>query len=149
MRPLKDADKNPCVSHKNVHHDHSQTADKAKFTLVPTATSLLPAYYRDILQRCLNRSGWNYAVWGRIVPSDEFRFQLCFDDHQRHVWRRSWQRADLAFPIAHAAYTYVSVQFLPHSIHHGTISVIDKTYPFYAIRKLGILHETKLSVFAV
>ncbi|GFX03556.1 HTH_Tnp_Tc3_2 domain-containing protein [Trichonephila clavipes] len=39
------------------------------------------------LQWCLNRSGWNHADWGRIVFSDELRFQLCPDDSRRRVWR--------------------------------------------------------------
>ncbi|GFW90845.1 HTH_Tnp_Tc3_2 domain-containing protein [Trichonephila clavipes] len=38
---------------------------------------------------------WNHADWGRIVFSDEFRFQLRPDDHRRRVWR-----GRAAFPIA-------------------------------------------------
>ncbi|GFV95664.1 hypothetical protein TNCV_2009811 [Trichonephila clavipes] len=34
------------------------------------------------------------------VFSDKSRFDLCPDDHQRRVWRRSGQRADPAFTIA-------------------------------------------------
>ncbi|GFT76604.1 transposable element Tc1 transposase [Trichonephila clavipes] len=43
---------------------------------------------------------------GRIIGlkeaefSDEFRFQLCPDDHQRRVWSRSGQDAYPAFTIA-------------------------------------------------
>ncbi|GFU72362.1 transposable element Tc1 transposase [Trichonephila clavipes] len=42
---------------------------------------------------------WNHADWGRMVFSDEFRFQLCKDNHRRRVWRRPEQRADSAFAI--------------------------------------------------
>lgn len=61
---------------------------------------LTPAHRRARLQWCLARSGWNHADWGRIVFSDESRFQLCPDDHRRRVWRRPGQRADPAFTIA-------------------------------------------------
>ncbi|GFY12400.1 transposable element Tc1 transposase [Trichonephila clavipes] len=37
---------------------------------------------------------------GRIVFSDESRFQLCPDDHRKHVWRYPGQRADPAFTIS-------------------------------------------------
>ncbi|GFV91838.1 transposable element Tc1 transposase [Trichonephila clavipes] len=60
---------------------------------------LTPTHYRVRLQRCLARSGWNHAEWGRMVFSDESRFQLCPDDH-RSVWRWPGQRADPAFTIA-------------------------------------------------
>ncbi|GFW78576.1 hypothetical protein TNCV_2243761 [Trichonephila clavipes] len=33
--------------------------------------------------------------------SDESRFHLCPDDHRRRVWRRSGQRAESAFTMAH------------------------------------------------
>ncbi|GFX00029.1 HTH_Tnp_Tc3_2 domain-containing protein [Trichonephila clavipes] len=42
---------------------------------------------------------WNNADWRRIVFSDEYRFQLCPDDHQKRVWRRPGQCADPAFTI--------------------------------------------------
>ncbi|GFT68298.1 transposable element Tc1 transposase [Trichonephila clavipes] len=35
-----------------------------------------------------------------VVFSDEYRFQLCTNDHRRRVWRRPKQRDDLAFTIA-------------------------------------------------
>ncbi|GFU76793.1 uncharacterized protein TNCV_4519501 [Trichonephila clavipes] len=60
--------------HTSVHHDHSQTADRAKFTFVSTPTP-------------------------SIVFGDESRFHLCPDDHRRRVWRRPGQRADPAFTI--------------------------------------------------
>ncbi|GFV85288.1 transposable element Tc1 transposase [Trichonephila clavipes] len=86
-----------------VHHDHSQTTDRAKFTLVPIA--MPPATHastlRARLQRCLVLLGWNHADWGCKVFSDESRFQLCPDDHRRRVWRRPGQRADPAFTIPH------------------------------------------------
>ncbi|GFW51052.1 transposable element Tc1 transposase [Trichonephila clavipes] len=63
--------------------------------------SLTPAHYRARLQWFSARLGWKQADWGRIVLNDEFRFQLCPDDHRRHVWRHPGQRADLAFTIAH------------------------------------------------
>ncbi|GFS66462.1 transposable element Tc1 transposase [Trichonephila clavipes] len=63
----------------NVHHDRSQTSDRAKFTPVPTA--MPPATYAYTL--------------------DESRFQLCPDDHGKRVWRRPGQRADVAFTFAH------------------------------------------------
>ncbi|GFW99745.1 uncharacterized protein TNCV_3419751 [Trichonephila clavipes] len=68
--------------------------------LVPTATpptTHAPAHCRGRLQWCLARSGWNHADWGRIVFSDESRFQLCPDDHRRRVWRRPGQRVDPTF----------------------------------------------------
>ena len=61
---------------------------------------LTPAHCRARLQWCMARSGWNDADWGRIVFSDESRFQLCPDDHRRRVWRRTGQRGDPAFTIA-------------------------------------------------
>ncbi|GFS57609.1 HTH_Tnp_Tc3_2 domain-containing protein [Trichonephila clavipes] len=82
----------------HVHHGHSKTADRAKFTLVLTATP--PAHCRARLQWCLLRSGCDQADWGRIVFSDESHFQLCLDNHRRRVWRRLGQRADPAFTIA-------------------------------------------------
>ncbi|PRD33486.1 UNVERIFIED_CONTAM: hypothetical protein NCL1_17417 [Trichonephila clavipes] len=116
MRPLEDVDKNWWAEtdfsvmmvatydpHASVRHDHSQTADTAKFTLVPNATlSANHAYThcRARLQWCLARSGWNQADWGRTVFSDESGFQLCPDDHRRRVWRRPGPRADPAFTIA-------------------------------------------------
>ncbi|GFU51097.1 HTH_Tnp_Tc3_2 domain-containing protein [Trichonephila clavipes] len=60
---------------------------------------LTPAYCRARLQWCSVRSGCNQVEWGRIVFSDECRFQLCPDDHRRCVWRSSGQRADPAFTI--------------------------------------------------
>ena len=56
---------------------------------------LTPAHCRARLQWCMARSGWNDADWGRIVFSDESRFQLCPDDHRRRVWRRTGQRGIL------------------------------------------------------
>ncbi|GFX32187.1 HTH_Tnp_Tc3_2 domain-containing protein [Trichonephila clavipes] len=46
---------------------------------------LMPAHCRARLQWCLTRSGWNHADCGRIVFSDESRFQLCPDDHRRRI----------------------------------------------------------------
>ncbi|GFU51098.1 HTH_Tnp_Tc3_2 domain-containing protein [Trichonephila clavipes] len=60
---------------------------------------LTPAYCRDRLQWCSVRSGCNQAEWGRIVFSDECRFQLCPDDNRRCVWRSSGQLADPAFTV--------------------------------------------------
>ncbi|GFY21487.1 transposable element Tc1 transposase [Trichonephila clavipes] len=91
-----------CDPHTSVHHDDSQTADRAKFTLVTTVT--LPATHAHTLssqiQWGLDRSGWNPTDWGRRVFSNESRSQLCPDDHRRRVWRRPVQRADPTFPIA-------------------------------------------------
>ncbi|GFT78142.1 uncharacterized protein TNCV_837511 [Trichonephila clavipes] len=85
-----------------VCHEHSQTADRAKFTLVPTALylPLTSAHRRARLLLCFARSGWNHADCRRIAFSDEFRFQLYPDDHGRRVWRHPGQRADSAFTIA-------------------------------------------------
>ncbi|GFV24732.1 uncharacterized protein TNCV_882001 [Trichonephila clavipes] len=71
----------------SVHHDHSQTANRAKFMLVPTSTppAIMPANCRARLQWCSARLGWNRADWGHIVSSNESRFQLCLDDHRRRV----------------------------------------------------------------
>ncbi|GFV97014.1 HTH_Tnp_Tc3_2 domain-containing protein [Trichonephila clavipes] len=49
---------------------------------------LTPSLCRARFQWCLDLSGWNRADWGRIVSSDEPRFQLCRDDHRKRVWRR-------------------------------------------------------------
>ncbi|GFV02844.1 uncharacterized protein TNCV_3609731 [Trichonephila clavipes] len=73
-----------------VHHVHSQTPDRAKFTLVPIATP--PVTHACTLWSqitvCLARSGWKHADWRRLVFSDESYFQLRPDDHRRRVWRR-------------------------------------------------------------
>ncbi|GFV01425.1 transposable element Tc1 transposase [Trichonephila clavipes] len=42
----------------------------------------------------------NHADWRRIVFSDEFRFQLCPDDHRRRAFRSPGQRADPACTIS-------------------------------------------------
>ncbi|GFV64157.1 transposable element Tc1 transposase [Trichonephila clavipes] len=55
---------------------------------------LTPTHCRHRLQWCLARSGWNHADWGRIVLSDEFRFQLCPDDRRSRVRRRPGQRTE-------------------------------------------------------
>ncbi|GFX64941.1 transposable element Tc1 transposase [Trichonephila clavipes] len=62
--------------------------------------SLTPAHCRARLQWVLARSGWNHTDRGCIMFSDESRFQLCPDDHQRRVWRPPDQGADPAFNIA-------------------------------------------------
>ncbi|GFX68958.1 hypothetical protein TNCV_683171 [Trichonephila clavipes] len=50
---------------------------------------LTPAHCRARLQWCLARSDWNHADFGRIVFSEESRFQLCPDDNQKHAQDRS------------------------------------------------------------
>ncbi|GFU93271.1 histone-lysine N-methyltransferase SETMAR [Trichonephila clavipes] len=83
-----------CDPRTSIHHDHSQMADKTKFTLLPTTTPpsthacTLSSQITVVLRR------WNQNDWGRIVFSDEFCFQLCTDDHRIRVWRRPGQRAD-------------------------------------------------------
>ncbi|GFX22481.1 HTH_Tnp_Tc3_2 domain-containing protein [Trichonephila clavipes] len=62
---------------------------------------LTPAHCRARLQWCLTLSSWNHADWGRIVFSDESRFQLCPDDLRRCAWRHQVQRDDPAFTTAH------------------------------------------------
>ncbi|GFW54789.1 HTH_Tnp_Tc3_2 domain-containing protein [Trichonephila clavipes] len=89
-----------CDPHTSVNHDRSQMANRAKFTLVPSTAPPAIHTCRAKLQWCLARPGWNHANWGRMVFSDEYRFQLCPDDHRRCVWRRPGQRADPAFTIA-------------------------------------------------
>ncbi|GFY28933.1 transposable element Tc1 transposase [Trichonephila clavipes] len=66
----------PSDVHTNVDPDHSQTADRAKFTLVPT-------------------------VMPSVEQEDESRLKLCPDDHRRRVWRQTGLRADPSFPIAY------------------------------------------------
>ncbi|GFU88493.1 transposable element Tc1 transposase [Trichonephila clavipes] len=89
-----------CDLHTSDHHDHSQTADRAKCMLVataaPTSTQLC------LLQLCLPPSGWNRVEFGSrsIVFSDESCFQLCPDDHRRRVWRHPVCRDDTVFTIA-------------------------------------------------
>ncbi|GFV11527.1 uncharacterized protein TNCV_975191 [Trichonephila clavipes] len=82
--------------------DVTQTADRAKFTLIPTARylPLTPAHCRARLQLCFARSGWNHADWRRIAFSDESRFQLYPDDHGRRIWCHPGQQADSAFNFA-------------------------------------------------
>ncbi|GFS67676.1 transposable element Tc1 transposase [Trichonephila clavipes] len=63
-------------------------------------TQGVSTYCHARLQWCLDRSGWNHAVWGRIMFSDESRFQLCPDDNRRRVWIRPVQHAYRAFTIA-------------------------------------------------
>ncbi|GFX17174.1 transposable element Tc1 transposase [Trichonephila clavipes] len=45
-----------------------------------------PAHCRARIRWRLARSGWNEADCGRIVFSDESRFQLCPDDYRRLPW---------------------------------------------------------------
>ncbi|GFU57776.1 transposable element Tc1 transposase [Trichonephila clavipes] len=59
----------------------------------------MPEFERSRLIE-LKEADWNHADWGRIVFSDESRFQLCPDDHRGRVWRNPGQRADPAFTIA-------------------------------------------------
>ncbi|GFV40228.1 transposable element Tc1 transposase [Trichonephila clavipes] len=75
-------------------------ADRAKFALVPTITT--PACtLSSLITVLLGSISWNHAVWGRIVFSNESRFQLCPEDHRSHVWRRLGQCANPDFTIAH------------------------------------------------
>ncbi|GFX61242.1 hypothetical protein TNCV_3407161 [Trichonephila clavipes] len=46
---------------------------------------LTPANCRARLQWQLARTGWNHEYWGRIVFSDESRFQLCPDNCRGRV----------------------------------------------------------------
>ncbi|GFT75864.1 HTH_Tnp_Tc3_2 domain-containing protein [Trichonephila clavipes] len=62
---------------------------------------LMPAHCQTRLQWYLARSSWNQADWGRMVFSDESRFQLRPDDHQRRVWRHPGKSAEFAFTIAY------------------------------------------------
>ncbi|GFX13794.1 hypothetical protein TNCV_3421061 [Trichonephila clavipes] len=82
----------------SVHHDHSQTADKGKVKLTPTATPPATPVEPDY-----SRPGLNYVGimlnGGRIVFSDESSFELCPDDHRRFVWRLPRQRVPPAFTI--------------------------------------------------
>ncbi|GFV56829.1 HTH_Tnp_Tc3_2 domain-containing protein [Trichonephila clavipes] len=48
---------------------------------------IVPVHCRASLQWCLARSGRNHADCGCIVFNDEYRFQLCPDDHRRLAWR--------------------------------------------------------------
>ncbi|GFS79855.1 HTH_Tnp_Tc3_2 domain-containing protein [Trichonephila clavipes] len=81
--------------------DRLITANRAKSTLVPTATlrPITPTHFRAGLQWLLARSGWNHADWGRTMFSDDSCFQLCLNDHRRRVWRQPRQHADHAFTI--------------------------------------------------
>ncbi|GFX56454.1 transposable element Tc1 transposase [Trichonephila clavipes] len=114
MRPLEDAGKNgwpvaylhvimTCDTLTSVHHNHSQTANRAKFRLVPTDTPSTTRTYTPSSQITvvLTRSGWNHADWGCIVYKDDSRFQLCPGNHRRRVWRRPGQRVNHAFTVAH------------------------------------------------
>ncbi|GFV60792.1 transposable element Tc1 transposase [Trichonephila clavipes] len=79
------------------------------------------------LQSCLARSGWNHTDWERIVFSDEYRFQMCPDDHRKRARRRPGQRADPAFTIAHHTGP------LPEAMVWGAISFDSRT-PLVVIR---------------
>ncbi|GFY15547.1 hypothetical protein TNCV_1281951 [Trichonephila clavipes] len=64
------------------HLDPSQTTDRAKFKLVPTATQ--PTTPACILSSRITlvfySTDCNHAEWGRMVFSNESRFQLYPDD---------------------------------------------------------------------
>ncbi|GFY26049.1 HTH_Tnp_Tc3_2 domain-containing protein [Trichonephila clavipes] len=62
--------------------------------------SVKATHCRDRLQWFLALSGWNHADWGRIVFSDESRFQLFPDDRRRRVRKHPRQRTDPAFTIS-------------------------------------------------
>ncbi|GFV95979.1 HTH_Tnp_Tc3_2 domain-containing protein [Trichonephila clavipes] len=72
------------------------TVDREARLIVRSAVTI----HDSSLQRCLARSGWNYADWEHIEFSDKSHFQLCPDNHRRRVWRRLVQRADPAFSTA-------------------------------------------------
>ncbi|GFY04723.1 HTH_Tnp_Tc3_2 domain-containing protein [Trichonephila clavipes] len=56
----------------------------------------------ELSLRTLRR--WNHSDWGRVVFSDESRFNLCHpDDHRRCVWRRPRQSSECAFTISRHA----------------------------------------------
>ncbi|GFV71096.1 HTH_Tnp_Tc3_2 domain-containing protein [Trichonephila clavipes] len=85
----------------------SATADRKDRLIVRSAVQCLvhrhqrsDVRFAHALQWCLNRSGWNHADWGRIVFSDEFRFQLRPDDRRRRVWRH--QGMPILLSLLHA-----------------------------------------------
>ncbi|GFT86354.1 hypothetical protein TNCV_3258761 [Trichonephila clavipes] len=82
-----------CDPFTSVHHVHSQTANIAKFTLVPTA--MPPDTYACTLSSQMNQVGIKLTG-----VSDESRFQLCPDDRRIRVWRHPGQHADPTFTIA-------------------------------------------------
>ncbi|GFX31791.1 uncharacterized protein TNCV_171241 [Trichonephila clavipes] len=88
--------------HTRVHHDHSQPPIERNLRLNRPLRHLplTLAHCRARLQWCLAGSGWNHAEWGRIVFSDESRFQLCPDDSQRRVQTHQGQRTYPAFTIS-------------------------------------------------
>ncbi|GFU89421.1 transposable element Tc1 transposase [Trichonephila clavipes] len=68
-----------------------EDADKNGWTVADFSVMMVPKATAEREDRLI----------GRIVFSDESRFQLCPDDHRRRVWRRPRQRADAAFAIAY------------------------------------------------
>ncbi|GFW85886.1 HTH_Tnp_Tc3_2 domain-containing protein [Trichonephila clavipes] len=58
------------------------------------------AHLRTRLHCYMARSSWNHANLGRIALSDESRFQLYPENHQKRVWRPLGQRAHPDFTIA-------------------------------------------------
>ncbi|GFV06763.1 transposable element Tc1 transposase [Trichonephila clavipes] len=98
-------------------------ANRAKFTLVPTAKPPATlACTRSSQVTVVLGSGWNHADWGSIVFSYEYLFQLSPGDHRSRVWRRTGQRADSAFTVARHAGP------LPGVMVWGAISFDSRTF---------------------
>ncbi|GFY32452.1 hypothetical protein TNCV_3559601 [Trichonephila clavipes] len=84
--------------HTSVHHDHSQTADRVKLTLVLTA--MLTATHACKLSSQITEVLGSIRLESCLLGREEYRFQLCPGVHRRRVWRRPGQHADTAFTIA-------------------------------------------------
>ncbi|GFT86992.1 uncharacterized protein TNCV_1257821 [Trichonephila clavipes] len=76
MQPLEEAEKNGWM--------------EADFSVMMVVVHLWPQQIN-----C-----WNHADWGRIVFSEESRFQHSPEDNRRRAWRRPGRRACPAFIIA-------------------------------------------------
>ncbi|GFT10355.1 uncharacterized protein TNCV_3735841 [Trichonephila clavipes] len=91
MRPLKDADKNGWAV--------------TDFSVMMVAVDLRPLQIRrtDWLSDQLPQHLIHHYQPSDVRPTlfcDEFRFQMCSNNHRRRVWRHQGLRVDPAFTIA-------------------------------------------------
>ncbi|GFU63776.1 hypothetical protein TNCV_3321731 [Trichonephila clavipes] len=72
-----------CEPHVNVHHDYSQTSDRAKFALVPTATP--PATYACTLSNQMTVVLGSISRTPLVIIRGTLTDQRCVDDIMRIV----------------------------------------------------------------
>ncbi|GFV31621.1 transposable element Tc1 transposase [Trichonephila clavipes] len=89
MRALEDVGKNGWTGGRFQRHDGNsrpRATEDREDRLIVRSTVTAP----DSLLSTIRRA----------THTDDSRFQLCPDDHRRHVWRRPGQRADPTFTIS-------------------------------------------------